>query len=153
MQLNILNIAIAVGSIWLVLLSFFLIRLLLHYQNLVSGAKKKDLITCLNRLISQNKLNEDSIEKLSEALKKEKRDNRNHLQCLGFKRFNPFTDTGGNQSFALSLLDENGNGIVVSSLHSRENTRVYAKSVRDGKPTDQTLSKEESEVINQALKL
>lgn len=152
MQLEPLYIVSLIGTIWLVLLSFFVIRLLLHYQSLVSGAKKKDLITCLNRLISQNKTNEQSIENLAQKLKEEVKENKKHFQRLGFKRFNPFTDTGGDQSFALSLLDENGDGFMVSSLHSRENTRVYAKAIKEGKPIDQALSKEEAEVINQALK-
>ena len=49
-----------------------------------------------------------------------------HFSHLGLIRFNPFNDMGSNQSFALALLDGRGNGLVVSSLHSRSGTRLYA---------------------------
>jgi hypothetical protein len=70
---------------------------------------------------------------------------------LGF-HFNPFTDTGGDQSFSAAFLDDNGDGIMISSLHSRENTRLYAKRVEGGQVVSQALSKEEQEVINEAIK-
>ena len=52
---------------------------------------------------------------------------RRALQRTGLVRFNPFEDTGGNQSFALAILDAQGNGIVMSSLHSRTGTRSTAR--------------------------
>jgi hypothetical protein len=71
------------------------------------------------------------------------------LQRVGLVRFNPFEDTGGNQSFALALLDAEGNGWVLSSLHARTGTRVYAKAVRGGR-SDGALSDEEAAAIKQA---
>jgi Protein of unknown function (DUF4446) len=72
------------------------------------------------------------------------------VQSAGLVRFNPFReDTGGNLSFALALLDADDNGIVLSSLHSRTNTRVYVKAITAGVP-DQTLSGEETEALQQA---
>ncbi len=72
------------------------------------------------------------------------------VQRVGVVRFNPFTDTGGDQSFAIALLDAIGNGLVVSSLHGRADTRVFAKHVRAGRSKHQ-LSAEEEEAIRQAL--
>ncbi len=69
---------------------------------------------------------------------------------VGLVRFNPFEDTGGNQSFALALLDAAGDGIVVSSLHARSGTRVYAKAVRGGRGVT-TLSDEEETAVREAL--
>ena len=83
---------------------------------------------------------------------KEIAENKKHIQKIGFKRYNPFTDTGGDQSFTTAILDETGDGIMISSLHSRENTRLYAKKVEAGKVNNQSLSSEEQEVIKQALK-
>jgi hypothetical protein len=65
-------------------------------------------------------------------------------------RFNPFSDTGGEQSFVLSLLDGGGNGILLTSLHGRGTTRFYAKRVNAGK-TDQELSAEEKKALSEAL--
>ena len=62
---------------------------------------------------------------------------------------NPFEDTGGNQSFALAMLDADGNGWVLSSLHARSGTRVYAKAIRGGL-AETTLSEEENAALMQA---
>ena len=69
---------------------------------------------------------------------------------VGFVRFNPFEDTGGNQSFALAMLDGRGDGFVVSSLHARAGTRVYAKAIANGS-SEAALSDEEAEALKQAL--
>ena len=75
---------------------------------------------------------------------------RRAFQRVGLVRFNPFEETGGNQSFALALLDAGGNGWVLSSLHARSGTRVYAKAIKGGR-ADAALSDEESAAIGQAL--
>ena len=72
------------------------------------------------------------------------------LGRVGLVRYNPFDDTGGNQSFALAILDAAGDGFVVNSLHARAGTRVYAKAVSRGR-SDVALSEEESEALRQAL--
>lgn len=75
---------------------------------------------------------------------------RRAIQRVGLVRFNPFEDTGGNQSFAMALTDAAGNGFVVSSLHSRTGTRVYAKAINDGR-SDGPLSEEEQAALRIAL--
>lgn len=75
---------------------------------------------------------------------------RKALTRVGLVRFNPFAEMGGAQSFALALLDEDGNGVVVSSLHGRSATRFYVKTVEAGR-SSQALSKEEQEAIDRAL--
>jgi hypothetical protein len=72
------------------------------------------------------------------------------IQKVGVVRYNPFADAGGDQSFAIALLDSLGNGIVVSSLHSRAETRVFAKPVQSGR-SRYPLSDEEQEAIRKAL--
>ena len=149
---NPIYIFLGLACLWLAGLSILLIRLTSHYQSLVKDISKKDLISSLNHLISKSEANSEEISKLKQVLESEINNNKAHLQRLGFKRFNPFTDTGGDQSFILSLLDEKGNGIVISSLHSRENTRVYAKKIESGACPDQELSKDEQEVVKMSLK-
>ena len=75
---------------------------------------------------------------------------RRSFQRIGLIRFNPFEDTGGNQSFALALLDANGDGIVFSSLHTRAGTRVYAKAVSGGR-SETALSEEETHAVRDAM--
>jgi hypothetical protein len=74
---------------------------------------------------------------------------RKAFQRIGLVRFNPFEDTGSNQSFALALLDADGDGVIVSSLHARGGTRIYAKAVAAGRP-EATLSAEETEALTLA---
>ena len=74
---------------------------------------------------------------------------RRAFQRVGLVRYNPFEETGGNQSFALALLDAGGDGWVLSSLHARSGTRVYAKAIKGGR-SDAGLSAEETTAIAQA---
>lgn len=74
---------------------------------------------------------------------------RTAIQRVGLVRFNPFDETGGDQSFAIALLDQHGNGLVLSSLHNRTETRVYAKPIEGGQ-SRYTLSNEEEQALNQA---
>ena len=75
---------------------------------------------------------------------------RKAFQRVGLVRYNPFEETGGNQSFALALLDAGGNGLVLSSLHARSGTRVYAKAIKAGR-ADTGLSDEETAALGQAM--
>jgi hypothetical protein len=77
-------------------------------------------------------------------------DLRHALQRVGMVRFNPFEETGGNQSFALALLDAQGNGFVISSLHARSGTRIYGKTLAAGR-AETALSSEETEAVRLAL--
>ena len=74
---------------------------------------------------------------------------RGSLQHVGLVRFNPFSDTGSDQSFAIALLDDEGSGIVVSSLHGRDGTRIFAKPIRAGQATH-PLSAEEQQALGLA---
>jgi hypothetical protein len=69
---------------------------------------------------------------------------------FGLNKYNPFPDTGGDQSFTISLLNGVGNGILLTSLHARGATRLYAKEVHLGH-ADQELSSEEKQALNKAL--
>lgn len=71
------------------------------------------------------------------------------LQKTAIVRFNPFKHTGGDQSFALALLDNHDSGFILTSIHSREGTRVYIKPISYG-ASDHTLSKEEQSALDAA---
>lgn len=73
------------------------------------------------------------------------------VKSVPLTRFNPFPDVGGKQSFALSLVDEEGSGVVVSTLFARERMSVFAKSIKNGKG-EQELSDEEKDILNISLK-
>ena len=71
------------------------------------------------------------------------------VQRVGLMRYNPFEDTGSNQSFALALLDGRSDGVVISSLHSRQQTRIFVKTITAGR-SDTPLSDEETEALRRA---
>jgi len=71
------------------------------------------------------------------------------IQRVGIVRYNPFEDTGSNQSFVLAILDGHGDGFVLSSLHSRQQTRVFLKQISSG-TAETALSEEEAEAIRRA---
>lgn len=72
-----------------------------------------------------------------------------NIRRVGLVRYNPFSDAGGDQSFALALLTEDKDGIVLSSLYGREMNRVYAKPIEKGVSKYQ-LSDEEKQAIQNA---
>lgn len=71
------------------------------------------------------------------------------ISRIGLVRFDAFDDTGGAQSFALALLDGSADGIVLTSLHSRQATRLYVKAIRRG-AGDAPLSDEELRALEEA---
>jgi hypothetical protein len=68
---------------------------------------------------------------------------------IGFLRYNAFADVGSDQSYALALLTRDGDGVVLSSIYSREETRTYGKSVLKYQ-TSQEASAEERDAIAKA---
>ncbi|MDD4784862.1 MAG: DUF4446 family protein [Candidatus Shapirobacteria bacterium] len=71
---------------------------------------------------------------------------------IGITRFNPFDDVGGDQSFILTILDKNNSGAIITSLHNRDVTRIYAKPIKNGFGENITLSKEEKSAIVKTIK-
>lgn len=72
-------------------------------------------------------------------------------QKISILRFNPFGDTGGDQSFSLAVLDSHDSGYVLTSIHGRQGTRVYVKPIDYGK-SKYALSAEEEQALQQAAK-
>lgn|SRR3989338_4107878 len=99
--------------------------------------QKKQISTLTKNLKELGKLLEEIVE-----------NNKINMQKAGVVRFNPFADTGGNMSFTIALLDGRDNGILISSLHSREGTRIYAKALENGQ--GHNLTDEEKEAIVKA---
>jgi hypothetical protein len=124
-------------------------RLLGQYQHLMTGTSGGNLEDVLNqhvRDVREAAARAEAVDKLARRLEKEA---YHSLQHLGIVRFNPFHDTGSDQSFALALVDGHGNGLVLSSLHGRDMTRVYAKPL-SGWQSSYSLTDEEKEAVGLA---
>jgi hypothetical protein len=94
---------------------------------LTRGADGKSLEAVLERHLEQVHQVSRVAESLDVRTAILERDGRLAFQKVGLVRYNPFEDTGGNQSFALALLDANDDGIIVSSLHARGSTRIPSR--------------------------
>jgi len=92
----------------------------------------------------------DDVENISHELEKQGEMIIATIKKIGIVRFNPFNNTGGNQSFAIAMLNSKNSGIVISSLYLRDGTRVYAKPIEKLKST-YPLSQEEQEAIKKAV--
>ena len=139
-----------IGTIWLLVVTILLFKMVIRYDRLTKGIKKKELRELLENTNRKLTNQQEMLDEIESWVKKLEMDGKSHIQKVGFIRFNPFTDTGGNQSFCLSILDGEENGIVISSLHSREQTRIYAKAITKGKTDELELSNEEKRSIDQA---
>ena len=71
---------------------------------------------------------------------------RKSIRGVETVRFNPFPDQGSNQSFAIGMVDETGDGVVLSSLYARERMSIFAKPVKGGK-SEYELTEEEKEAL------
>jgi hypothetical protein len=71
------------------------------------------------------------------------------LRHLSVVRYDAFADTGGHLSWSVAVLDDSGSGMVLTSIHGRQDTRSYAKAVTDWE-SEQQLSPEEEEAIRHA---
>jgi len=75
---------------------------------------------------------------------------RNCIQNVGLIRFNAYDDMGGELSFALAVLNSSGDGVVLSGLYGRNDSRVYAKPIEKGE-SSYPLSEEEESAIENAI--
>ena len=112
--------------------------------------KKKKEPENLQEILSQFKDLKENLEKICGELEKLKRESKFSIQKTGVVRFNPFSEIGGNQSFSIALLDGKNNGLVITSLYTREGNRIYAKPIIEGK-SQYLLSKEEKEAMEKAI--
>jgi len=152
-NLEILPLALSgILLIWVTILTFFYFKAVRHYKKLTTGVTKENLMQVLEEHFARIENLEESENTIKKDIEGIKQEDLTHIQRVGLIRFNPFDDTGGNQSFALALLDDHGDGTVISSLHSRESTRVYGKPVKNFSESGFEFSAEEKQAIEMAKK-
>jgi uncharacterized protein DUF4446 len=125
-------------------------RLGRRLESLTQGSDESSLEAVLGSHLDRVGQVVKDVEGVSARTSVVERDLQASFSRVGLVRYNPFEDTGGNQSFALALLDGRGDGFVVSSLHARAGTRLYAKAIAAG-ASEAALSDEEAEALRQAL--
>ncbi len=138
MNLNLILSIIAIASS--VVLTGVIIWILIVFKDLIRISKDKEFTN-----------NTKEINNLKSEILKIQDASKHNIQKVGLIKFNPFKETGGNNSFSLALLDGKKNGIIITSLHTRERTRVYLKDIIDAKSKIE-LSKEEEKALQLSLK-
>jgi len=136
--------------LWLIGLTLFVLLYKRHYDRLIIGVTKESLSSVLDKILGDLNVAKKDIANLSTQCDRIEKDGSLHIQKIGLLRFNPFKDTGGDQSFILSLLDAHNTGVVISGLYSRTGTRWYAKKIKEGLGMDHELSDEEIKAIHQS---
>lgn len=121
-------------------------RLIREYRHLMTGTSGGNLEQALNDHVAQVRDTATRVDAVDELARRLEKAAYFSLQHMGVVRFNPFQDSGGDQSFAIALVDGHGNGVVLSSLHGRDATRVYAKPLQRWEST-YSLTDEEKQAI------
>ncbi len=151
------NVQISMVALIIILLIGFIILLVRfaklnkRYNNFMKKlgngeTLQEDLETYMYRVEKVEKQNAE----ITNNIKNIENDLTKCLQKIGMVRYNAFKDTGSDLSFALALLDENNNGVVLNGIYSREMSNIYAKPVENGK-SSYTLSEEEQQALKKAI--
>jgi hypothetical protein len=122
-----------------------------NLEILFSGKKAVDLESVLLKHSTEIVALDKEIQELFEISNTIHNLSQKSIHKVGIIRFNPFKDIGGDQSFAIALLDGKDCGITMSSLHTREGTRIYAKPIVKGESEKYTLTEEEKAAIKAAI--
>lgn len=146
MQIYIL---LSVFGIWLIFISIVLYKIFALFNKLTKGLEVTDLKSVLEKVLVKESVNEKTISELTKRLNTIELDGKLHIQKVGLIRFNPFKELGGDHSFSLAILDGTDTGVVITSLHTRDRTRVYMKEIKSGK-SGVELSAEEKKALGKA---
>jgi hypothetical protein len=136
---------------WLILITYFLIKTRQHYQNLISKTRKNKIDDILDSLLEDKNIIKNDITEIKQKLHETIQNSNSFFKKTGIIRFNPFGKTGGDQSFVISLLDNENSGLIINFIYTSDGLRVYTKRVLKGKGKDYQLSEEEEKVIKESV--
>jgi len=122
---------------------------MIYYSLMINFFKKKKKPENLDEVLKKQYILEKKLDEISKKLIELEKINKFSLQKVGIVRYNPFSGVGSNQSFSIALLNSGDNGVIITSLYTREGNRIYAKPIKNGE-SDYQLSDEEKEAISKA---
>ena len=145
-------VAIAAGVIALLALVLSLViavklrRMRRQYLALQDGGNGESFIEAAARQVAEVDTLRSDVGTLDAAVKSLRVDLADAIRHVAVVRYDAFNDMGGRMSFSAALLDDAGDGVVISSINGRTETRTYAKGVKAG-ASDAELSPEEVQAI------
>ncbi|HEY4478733.1 MAG TPA: DUF4446 family protein [Candidatus Paceibacterota bacterium] len=151
-SLDITSIAILALSIIILVLAICIMNLYTRLNKFLLGNKAENLdesISIINKSIKDLESFRGELEEYLAGVEKRL---RRSTQSVHTVRFNPFqgVGNGGNQSFATAFINENGDGVIISSLYSREHVSIFSKPIKKG-GSEYELSEEEKKAIKEAI--
>jgi len=144
-----LLIFLILAGVAILIIFFWIFKTEKRLKKIFMGKKAKDLedtIVGLENNIDELKKSKSAMEKEIVSINAKLKKSIRGLETI---RFNPFPDQGSNQSFAIGMLNEEGDGVVFSSLYSRERMSIFAKPIKNRK-SDYELTAEEKQVLQKA---
>ncbi len=147
-----LLILVVILIVWNGILSYLFYRIWTSLQKVSTGDKKETIIELLSKVLEHEKRLSQNLADTNKKVEDLIFDSQFYIQKIGLVRFNPFNDTGGDQSFILALIDAEESGVVISGLHTRNGTRWYAKKISNGRGVEHELSNDEVKAIKSATK-
>lgn len=140
-------------AVWLGVLSFFVFKQHKFLKSLFPKSGERDIRKKFEEVVKEVEGFKSKLGDFDNKVEEVKISGLKHIQKVGLVRFNPYGDTGGDLSFAACFLDQEGTGIVITSLHARSGTRVFGKDIILGKSKKYELSKEELLAVKKALQV
>lgn len=140
-----------ISGVWFLGLSLAIYRIYALFNRLTKGVDAGDLRRVLQNVLTEEEKHGAEIKALYKKAESLEEDGRFHVQKVGITRFNPFKEVGGDHSFSLAILDGQDSGVILTSLHTRDRTRVYMKDIRKGKSRFE-LSEDERKALSEAQK-
>lgn len=121
-------------------------------SRLTTGTNGKNLEDAVYQLMEDHSIFQNRIERNEETTARINAEVKSSLRGSATIRFNAFADVGGKQSFATALINEHGDGVVISSIYTRDRMNVYAKPIVQFS-SEYELSNEESRAVKEAAKI
>jgi Protein of unknown function (DUF4446) len=126
-------------------------RIYRFFSMLGKEISNQNLVEVLQDIVRKENKNAKDLSSVIQDIRALQNGARGHLSRVGLVRYNPFGDMGGDQSFCLALVNDMLDGVIVTSLHSRDRTRVFVKPIVKG-VCEMTLSSEEKKSLAIATK-
>lgn len=139
--------------LWLVLLSFIILRTRKHYLDLIKHTGKTQLDEILDSVIKNDKITEAEVTLIKKEVNKIKVNSDNYLNKVGLVKFSAFGKTAADQSTALAIVNKKKSGIMIDFIYTHDGIRVYLKRISEGKGEGYDLSKDEERALEDALKV
>lgn len=139
-------------ALWLGTISFFIWQQNKFLKGLFPKSGERDIRKKFEEVWKLVDNFKSQLKELDQKIALYQKEGLEHTKGVALLRFNPYNDTGGDQSFTACFLNSEGSGIVLTSLHARSGTRVFGKEVVKGEGIKYELSKEEKIVLAKALK-